>query len=378
MRVLHVISSTERRGAQTFASDLVSALHRSGVDQRVVALRGTAGPTVGFDATVLQLVVPDGPLARFDRRVLRGVGEAVARFRPHVIQAHGGESLKYAIPATLRSRVPVVYRRIGATPEWASSAAQRAIYGALARRAAAVVAVSEATRQETLRVLRVPPERTVTIPNAVDARRISVRRSREAVRRELGIEQGSPVLVSVGALTWEKDPVGQVEIAAEVMRVVPGAVFLLAGDGLLRAEVEAAASSRGIEHALRLLGVREDVPDLLAASDVMLLASSTEGSPAVVIETGLLGLPVVAFAVGGVPELVEEGRTGVLVPPGDRRTLAAEVIALLRDPRRRAAMGRQAAERCRTRFEIAAVAPRYLDVYRRAARSRNGPERNGG
>jgi glycosyltransferase involved in cell wall biosynthesis len=121
-----------------------------------------------------------------------------------------------------------------------------------------------------------------------------------------------------------------------------------------------------------VLGVREDVPDLLAASDVLVLASSTEGSPAVVIEAGLLGLPVAAYAIGGVPEIVEDGRTGVLVPAGDRERLAAEVAALLVDPDRRAAMGAAGSARCRGAFEIGAVAPRYLEVYERVAGPRVG------
>jgi glycosyltransferase involved in cell wall biosynthesis len=367
MRILHLVSSTDRRGAQIFASDLVGALKTLGTDQRVVALRGAAGPATSFEAPSLALRANGSP-GRFDGRILRGVAREIARFGPNVIQAHGGETLKYAIPATLGRRVPVVYRRIGSTPEWASSAAQRSLYGVLARRAAALVAVSESTRAETLRVFHVAAARTVTIPNAVDARRLRVRDGREGVRRRLGISDTTPLVVSVGALTWEKDPVGQVEIAAHVLKEVPGAVFVLAGDGPLASRTEADIAARGIGDRVRLLGVRTDVPDLLAASDVLLLASSTEGSPAVVIEAGLLGVPVAAYAVGGVPEQVEDGVTGVLAAPGDRAGLAAALSALLGDQNRRGEMGRRGVARCREAFEIGAVAPRYLEVYERVAR----------
>ncbi|HEY7756125.1 MAG TPA: glycosyltransferase family 4 protein [Actinomycetota bacterium] len=371
MRILHLVSSTDRRGAQIFASDLVGALAASDVDQHVVALRGPAGAPTPFAAPLSELV-PDGPAGRFDGRIRRGLAAAVSSGRPDVIQAHGGEALKYAIPATLRRRIPVVYRRIGSTPAWASSAAQRRLYASLARRAAAVVAVSEATREEARTLLRVPADRLVTIPNAVDARRLAVEVDRGGVRRALGVAAEAPLVVSVGALTWEKDPLGQVEIAAHVLRRVPEATFLLVGAGPLREEVEAAIAVRGLAGRILVLGVREDVPDLLAASDVLVLASSTEGSPAVVIEAGLLGLPVAAYAIGGVPEIVEDGRTGVLVPAGDRERLAAEVAALLVDPDRRAAMGAAGSARCRGAFEIGAVAPRYLEVYERVAGPRVG------
>jgi glycosyltransferase involved in cell wall biosynthesis len=371
VRILHLISSTDRRGAQIFASDLVGALTATGVEQHVVALRGATGAATPFAAPLSELIA-DGPQGRFDARIRRGVGAAIADLGPDVIQAHGGETLKYAIPASLRRRAPVVYRRIGSTPAWASSVAQRALYGSLARRAAAVIAVSEATREETLRLLRVPTERVVTIPNAVDASRLVVDGDRDDVRRALGVASQAPVAVSVGALTWEKDPRGQVEIAAEVLQRIPGAMFLMAGDGPLRGEVEATVAGRGLRERVRVLGVRQDVPDLLAASDVLVLASGTEGSPAVVIEAGLLGLPVAAYAIGGVPELVEDGRTGLLAPPGDRAALAAAVGSLLLDADRRAAMGAAGAERCRTVFEIGSVAPRYLEVYERVTGSRVG------
>lgn len=367
MRILHLVSSTDRRGAQIFASDLVGALSRIGAEQRVVALRGSTGPSTSFSAPSLALRA-DGSPGRFDWGIPRGLGREVARFGPDVIQAHGGETLKYAVPATLRSRVPIVYRRIGSTPEWASSAAQRSLYGALARRAAAVVAVSEATREETLRIFRVHATRAITIPNAVDAGRLAVRRGAEAVRGELGIARSVPVVLSAGALTWEKDPLGQVEVAALVLKEVPEAVFLLAGAGPLAVATEAEIAARGLGDRVRLLGVRTDVQDLLGASDALLLASATEGSPAVVIEAGLLGVPVAAFAVGGIPEQVDDGVTGVLAPPGDRAALASALSALLRDRDRRREMGRRGLELCRNEFEIGAVAPAYLRVYEGVAR----------
>ena len=366
LRVMHVVSSTDRRGAQLFASDLVAALRGSDVAQRVVALRGTDGPATLFEAPT-RILVRDAVRSRFDLRVARGLRAEMAAFQPDVIQAHGGETLKYTVPLTVGHPRSVVYRRIGSTPVWASTKAQRKMYGALMRRSASVVAVSEATRSETIEMFHVDPERIVTIPNAVAAGRMRPGRPREEVRTEIGVSADAHMVLSVGALTWEKDPLGQLAIAEAAMRRAPGVVLVLAGDGPLRRDLESEIEERGLAGVVRLLGVRQDVPDLLAASDVLLLASSTEGMPAVVIEAGLLGLPVAAHALGGVPDVVESGRTGVLAAPGDRDGLAASLADLLRDGNRRAAMGRAAAERCRGAFEISAVALRYLEVYERVA-----------
>jgi glycosyltransferase involved in cell wall biosynthesis len=158
--------------------------------------------------------------------------------------------------------------------------------------------------------------------------------------------------------------VGHVDVAAEVLAARRGAWHLIVGDGQLRGEVEAAVARRGTGERTRLLGARDDVPDLLQASDVLLFASCSEGMPATVLEAGIAGLPVAGYAVAGVAEVVEPGVTGLLAPPGDPRRLGAHVLALLADPGCRRELGAAARERCRARFDIQAVAPRYLDLYR--------------
>ena len=366
MKVVHVVSTPQRRGAQVFASDLVTALNGLGVDQSVAVIRPSSGPATPYEAPVQLLHGGDGvrigPGVRRLRALLRS-------FDADVVQAHGGEALKFSIPAVVGLRRPVVYRRIGATPAWATTRPQRAFYGALARRASSIVAVSEVTRMDTIRTFHVDPRKTVMFPNAVDPARLRARRPRERVFEELGIASGSSVILSIGALDWEKDPVRLFGIAASVLGHVDDAVFVVAGDGPLRPELERAIARVGLSSRVRLLGVREDVPDLLAASDVFLMASGTEGMPGVVIEAGFAGVPVAAYAVGGIHEVVEQGRTGVLVRPGDDETLAREVIGLLRRPDVVRRMGEAGAARCRAMFEIGLIAPRYNELYTQLLRT---------
>ena len=367
MRILHVISSTDRRGSQIFASDLVLALKDAGVDQRVASLRGGAGPATTFSVPCATLRSPE----HRRRRVEPSLAVALRRFiriaDPDVVQAHGGETLKYLVPAMVGIAAPVVYRRIGSTPTWATNRGQRMLHAALARRADMVVAVSEATREETIREMGVAKDRIVTIPNGVDLDRMTARRGREEVRAELGVGSGARLVASVGALTWEKDPVGLVRVVADVVSDVPEAIFLMVGDGPLRRDVERAVRRAGLVEHVRLLGVRDDVPDVLGACDLLVLASATEGMPAVVIEAGALGVPVAGYAVGGVPEVVSDGRTGLLAPARDGAQLADRVRRLLTDDGLRSAMGREARARSRARFHVRAIAPAYLEVYRRLA-----------
>jgi glycosyltransferase involved in cell wall biosynthesis len=369
VRVLHVVASQQRRGAEIFASDLVGALADAHVDQRVAVLRATSDPErVRFpvETAVIQGGGPRVPATGLEVATLRRLRAIIAELAPAVIQAHGGESLKYAVAAITRGGPPVVYRRIGSAPPWITRGARRAAYAWMLRRAARVVAVAEAVRRETLELFRLPAGHVVTIPNGVSARRLAAATDRAIVRRRLGIPQGAALLLSVGALTWEKDPLGHLEISAPILAGRDDAIHLVAGDGPLRGELETAVHQRGLRGRVRLLGSRSDVADLLTAADVLLFASrpeGMEGMPAIVIEAGMRGLPVAGYAVAGVAEVVKTGATGLLVPPMQPAQLTAAAAALLGDRERRLEMGRASRARCCDNFEIGVVAPRYLGVY---------------
>jgi glycosyltransferase involved in cell wall biosynthesis len=136
------------------------------------------------------------------------------------------------------------------------------------------------------------------------------------------------------------------------------------GDGPLRGDMESAARAQSRNGSIRFLGSREDVADLMAASDVMILASAVEGMPGSAIEAGIVGLPVAAYAVAGIPEVVLDGVTGRLVPPNDWRALARCVLEMIRDHEGRRVTREAARERCVSLFGIESVARRYLELYR--------------
>jgi glycosyltransferase involved in cell wall biosynthesis len=340
-----------------FAADLIRALGEFGHDQRVAVLSGEDG---GLRFAAPTAVLGGGRRGLSPRAVAR-LRRSVSAWSPHVVQAHGGQALKYGSLAAGRS--PVVYRKIGMAAPWARSGPRRSFQSALLRRAGLLVAVSEEARREAVDTFGVPEARTLTIPNAVDGRRIAPGRHREEVRAELGLPEDAGVVLSVAALTWEKDPVGHVNVVERVLGRLPRTVLALVGDGPLRKATAAAVRSRGLQGSVRLLGERADLPELLAASDVLLLASPAEGMPGSLIEAGMAGVPAVAYDLAGVREVVVDGVTGRLASPADPEALAAALTEVLGDDQARAKMGRAASDRCRSRFDIAAVAPAYASVY---------------
>ena len=358
--MLHLVATAQRRGAEVFAADLVRAFSPTGIDQLVVVLDGAGSRALTFDAPVAFLHGGVGGGWRAKSRTVARLRDVVRRWHPDVIQAHGGEPLFNAILAGVS---PIVYRKIGGAHPRFARPPLRPLYSGMLRRAERIVAVAEAMRLEVIELFRVPASRVTTIPHAVDARRIAPTRPRAETRGSLAIAASAPVVISLGALTWEKDPLAALSAAAPTLASRSDAVHLFVGDGPVRDRLEEEIRGRGLEDRVRLLGVREDVGDLLAASDVLLLSSRIEGLPGCIVEAGMLGVPAAAFAVAGVPEVVSEGETGLLAEPGDVNGLAQHLRTLIDDGALRERLGEAARDRCHSRFEIGSIAPRYLDAY---------------
>jgi glycosyltransferase involved in cell wall biosynthesis len=189
----------------------------------------------------------------------------------------------------------------------------------------------------------VPRDRCRVIPNAVDLGRFAPGEcpARESTRRRLGVPSEAFLWLAVGSLEAQKDHESLLRAAGQLRRRCRGLRIAIAGDGPLRAPLGRLSRAMGLEDTVHWLGLRHDVPDLLAASDAYVMSSRWEGSPNALLEALAGALPVAATEVGGVRDLVEEGRSGFLVPPGDSAALAAamgRVMTLPPEERRR--MGR--------------------------------------
>lgn len=195
----------------------------------------------------------------------------------------------------------------------------------------------------------------------------------EAVRRRLDIPPSAPVVGQVAVFRVQKRLDLWLQAAREILDRRPETRFLLIGDGPLRAEIEALASELGLTAAIRFAGLQEDVRPYLSAMDVLMSSSDFEGMPLVLLEAMALERPVVATAVGGVPEAVIDGGTGALVAPGDLQALAETVGQLLDAPERRAAWGRagrrRVVEELSTDRMLETLEDLYLEVLDRARSS---------
>jgi glycosyltransferase involved in cell wall biosynthesis len=224
-----------------------------------------------------------------------------------------------------------------------------------------VLSVSEEARSSVSAHLR---DRVEALHHGIDRDAlVASARPRAQTRAELGFDEPTPVAVHVANFRKEKAH----EVLLDAARLLADAhhpvVFLLVGQGQLEEQVRARAAELDLRDHVRFLGFREDVASIIAAADLLVLSSDHEGLPVAVMEAFALGVPLVATAVGGIPEAVEHEREGLLVAPRDPSALAAAVRSLCDDPGMRTSLAAGARKRS-TQFDATIVVGRIESVYR--------------
>jgi glycosyltransferase involved in cell wall biosynthesis len=195
-----------------------------------------------------------------------------------------------------------------------------------------------------------------------------------SLRRALGLDEDRPLVMQVARLSAQKDPLAFVEGAAHVVRERPDVQFALVGEGPLTEATAKRVRALGLDEHVHLLGWRDEAFNLMAAADVVSLTSRWEGAPHTLLEAMAWSRPVVATAVNGCPEIVVDGGTGFLVPPGDTKAWARRIIDLLSDPVMAAAMGREGRIRVEERFSLREMATRIEGPYQQVAQAHKRPQ----
>jgi L-malate glycosyltransferase len=208
-----------------------------------------------------------------------------------------------------------------------------------------------------------PPSLVTTIHNGIDPHTVMAIPTVEHAKQALGLAAGEFVIGTAGRLSAVKGHDTLLRAARLILEGAPGARFVIAGGGPLEDELMALASELGIAHACRFLGARNDVHDVMSAMDVFVLPSLNEGLPMAVLEAMALGKPVVASRVGGLPEVVKHGKTGLLVPAGDARALADACLELAHDREWAKQLGAEAKRVVHDEFSQDRNGRALVDVY---------------
>jgi glycosyltransferase involved in cell wall biosynthesis len=359
LRIVLALESSGPGGAENVVLRLARALRERG-DEPTIATMSSGWMTERAQSDGLPVwIVPQRPgidvawVVRFARQLRRE--------RIDVLHTHDFAMNTFGAAAALLARVPAVSTIHGR--HWVTDRPRRALaYRALRRLGVPIVAVSEDLAGFLAVGLRVPRAQLQVVHNGIPIPHAPAGddpQRRASARGLLGIPSDLALVVAVGNLYPVKDHATLLRALARL----PGARVAIAGRGDQEAPLRKLAAQLGLADRVHLLGLRDDVDTVFAAADVFVQPSLSEGLPLAVLEAMANGLPVVATRVGGIPEAIADGQTGLLVPPGDPAALAAALGEVLSARERATALGKAGRERATAEFSVKRMTDRYRQLY---------------
>jgi glycosyltransferase involved in cell wall biosynthesis len=366
MKVLQLVSSGGFFGSENVMIELAGQLRDLGMEPLIGVFNNRRNPhlEVAEVARGKRLRVEIFECSgRVDFATVRELRRFLKKEGAELLHTHGYKSNLYALASTIGMPIG----RVATCHNWLGEDIKMKSYAWLDKfflgRFDRVVAVSDSIREE-LASARIPSWKLATIYNGIDLKRFVSPVDAAEIRRELGIGEGWKVVGTVGRLSAEKGHGYLLEAARELLSEGERLAFVIVGDGPLRGKLEKDVSSQGERGSnILFMGTRSDMERMYAVMDVFVLPSIREGLPMALLEAMASRKPVVAARVGAIPKILEDGRSGRLVEPGDAEGLARAIREILGDPERGRRMVQNAFETVKKTFSAEGMAERYLEVY---------------
>lgn len=375
-KVLHIITRLARGGAPSIMLDLLRGLEGDGLTHTLATgLAGDAAQdlletpaTEGLRVLTLPALTREvRPLA--DLRALLELTHLLRREEPDLVHVYTSKAgFLGRLAARLTGMRPVVYSPHGSILTGYFSPGATRLFARLdawaARFTDRVICCTAREVAEYLAAGIGRPEQYAVIPNGLDGETYARQATPPAqTRAALALPSESRPVVCAGRLVKVKGHTFLLQAWPSVLKHEPRALLLLAGDGPDEDPLRAQAAALGLAGSVKFLGFRQDIASLIACAEVLVLPSLNEGFGMVLVEAMAMGKPVVASAVGGVPEVVLDGRTGLLVPPANPEALAAAILRLLDDPGAARRLGEAGRERARESFSREGSIQAHRDLY---------------
>lgn len=361
-KLLLLATSLDYGGAESQTACLATKLKTRGWKVQVVSMlpprayaEELAAAGIPVNSLGMRRGVPD-PRALFRLvRILRHI-------RPLVLHSHMVHANLLARLARLLASVPVLVCTAHSINE--GGRRREMAYRLTDFLCDITTQVSRAGLERYVQIGAVPSHKIRFIPNGVDASRFRPdREARIRLREDIKLEEYFTWL-AVGRFDYAKDYPTMLHAFSRVIRENPTSILLIVGQGPLRPKIERLAIELGIKEAIRFLGVRSDIPELMNAADAYVMSSAWEGMPMVLLEAAATGLPIVATNVGGNSELVLDGQTGFLVPPRDPQALAEAMLCLMRLPYEiRQSMGQAGRTHVEAHYDLERVVDQWEALY---------------
>lgn len=361
LTVMHVIRSLDTGGMEIMLLELLRKLDTKKFRPLVCCLEGqgsNAQEAEGMGVKVVAEKKKDG----FDPGLIFRLARLLKRERVVICHSHNYLAQVYSTVASRLSRTPVtVHTQHGMA--WLYRRKRWIKRRFLSYIADKTITVSTGARDAYIRSLRLPSHKVAVVPNGVD---LTLFRSRpEAVmkREEIGLKNGDMVVGTVARLSPEKDHFNLLRAFSLVTSSRGNVKLLLVGDGPMRDKLKEMVRASGLMDKVVFLGNRRDVPELLNVIDIFVLPSLTEGLSMALLEAMATGKPIVATNVGGNPEIVMDGETGIIAPPRDPENMAGALLKILSNRELAREMGRKGRERVEKEFSLEKMTRGYEAIY---------------
>lgn len=312
---------------------------------------------------------------RLNLRQAAAIGRVLDAEKPDILHTHGGFAGLYGRLAARRARTPIIVHTLHGIHYLHYRNPALRLFSIwqerqLSRTTDALVLVCRSDLARAAKYRLAAVEKLVAIANGLDLGPGGEALRAPALRRELGLDPGAPVVGTVARLHRQKGIGHLLRAAPRILEAVPEARIVVVGDGPQGAALRTQAGALGLGRRFLFMGERENARSLMSEFDVFVLPSLWEGLPFVLIEAAALGKPIVASAVDGVPEMIADDRTGILVPPADAGALAEAVISLLSDKSRAARLAAAARTLIPPRFPLRRTIEQHQDLYLRLYRQK--------
>jgi len=362
IKVLHIVPVLSPGGAERVAVHIVRGLNRNRYEAEVISL----GRRMECD---LDRLIEEhgisvqylGKPAGFDYRMYFRLHRVLKDCRPDIIHTHI-QVLRYALPSMLSLKCASLLHTVHNLAEREVEPGARWIQGYAFHNGVVPVAVAEEVARSVQRLYGIQRCRVISngIPTEYYAR---PQTPRSEWRAREGFRDNDVLFVCVARFAPQKNHELLLKAFAEGPASDPNAHVILVGEGALQERLEDQAKNLGLARRVHFLGLRTDIPDVLGATDVFVLSSDYEGSPLSVMEAMASGLPIVSTAVGGVPDLFENGKEGLIVQPGDVQGLSNSMAYLLGNREARVSLGTAAARRTRENYDTSMMVRAYEELY---------------
>jgi len=365
MNIFHLISSSGLLGAERVLLEIAEYSKRTGLEVGIGVFQNSQNPNLelaevakrqGLDVQVFPCN------GRFDKKTIRMIKDYIDKSGVQILHSHNYKSNFYAWRALSNNNIQWVVTKHGRR-----FGPKLLIYnfldGFIVRHADRVITVSKEIARKA-RLAGIDSKKICLIENGVNLERFRNNIPPDSIRESLRIKKDAFVVGTVGALTEEKGHLYLLKAIPKVVQRFPEVIFLFVGDGRERPSLEITTSHLNIKDRVIFAGMRKDVPEILSILNVFVLPSLNEGLPMALLEAQAAQIPVVATRVGAIPDVLEDGVTGILIPPKDPQAIAEAITMILSNKNFASEIAQKGFERVRDNFSSEKMGSKYHSIYK--------------